>query len=637
MSLGVLPRQFVVDVNGAPRVGAKLYIYAVTTTTPITAYTTAAYAVEHDSPILSVGDGFFPAYYINPEENASYKVLITDADDVPVYTEDNIPAAGSAGDVGASLYPETADEQSAGATVVNFEYPAMDVRRYGDESAGFYSQDALIAAIEVADLAKGAAFIAAGVNVKVTSRLDAATSSQIRILGAVDCRKTQETNETGVGLPTITLDNTALVGDYNSGTDTLIWSEKLRLLKNVRVVGINSAKVAMVVGAFGADIGPGCHLEDFVQHGIISSSSTLTNFGPFSSYNVGEGRDASGLLTDEDFVDGCALLMVGANTSGVTGNMATARTNNPGSYGGACKVDVTPYMATVTNTSFKGVVAYNQRSIDFVVKGFGGVYLSRCLGCSLTSAHLEVYAAGGEADSDDNPLALVTLNSAVHVEGGFFSVSLGDSIDHPILHLRTDTFSSAFDFQGYFYDFDTKKVMSRGHIAELVFGDYAPNADDTALTPVYDLGTAANPMAYYNATLKALLVSQGSHFYPLLAFPQFQSGSLLTANNVTTTDPPYSQWNIGGGSSHADGGVEYEVSLMVASSAGVLYHISVWRLYQMQGAAHIMLLNEENPTAGIAVTESSSRLLNIANTSGVTLNWRAMYRLLGPAVGAPVN
>jgi hypothetical protein len=130
MALGLLPRQFVVDVDGAPRVGAKLYVYAPTTTDPITVYTTQAYDVEHDSPIESLASGFFPAFYIDPSVNTSYKVVITDADDVAVYNNDNIPvAASSAADVGALLYPQTLEE--AGLTIVNGHKNYGNILRYG--------------------------------------------------------------------------------------------------------------------------------------------------------------------------------------------------------------------------------------------------------------------------------------------------------------------------------------------------------------------------------------------------------------------------------------------------------------------------------------------------------------------------
>jgi hypothetical protein len=91
MSLVTFPRQFLVDLNGTPRVGARATFYASGTSTLITVYTTGAYAVPHQNPVESVAGGLFPAVYVNPSVNATYKVVITDSADVPLYSEDNIP------------------------------------------------------------------------------------------------------------------------------------------------------------------------------------------------------------------------------------------------------------------------------------------------------------------------------------------------------------------------------------------------------------------------------------------------------------------------------------------------------------------------------------------------------------------
>src|SRR5688500_7415952 len=132
MSLIILPRQLAVDVNGTPRNGAKLYVYAPGTTTPITAYTTPAYSVAHSSPILSASTGLFPAAYVNPGVNATYKILIKDSADVTLYSEDNIPAAVmTQAEIGQTLYPRTAAEINASITPTNYWYPEGYVDRYG--------------------------------------------------------------------------------------------------------------------------------------------------------------------------------------------------------------------------------------------------------------------------------------------------------------------------------------------------------------------------------------------------------------------------------------------------------------------------------------------------------------------------
>ena len=113
MALVQLPRQFVVSLTGAPRVGAKAYFYQAGSSTPITTYTTASYAVAHANPVESVSNGFFPAIYVNPAENSTFKLVITDSADVTIWSEDNVPATDvSAAIVGQALYPRTDAEQS---------------------------------------------------------------------------------------------------------------------------------------------------------------------------------------------------------------------------------------------------------------------------------------------------------------------------------------------------------------------------------------------------------------------------------------------------------------------------------------------------------------------------------------------
>jgi hypothetical protein len=131
MSLVVLPRQYIADGDGEPRSGAKASFFQAGTTTPIVTYTTSAYTSTHPAEVPSLATGLFPAVYINPAVNPTYKLVVADADGVVLYTEDNIPALGfSASDVGALLYPRTAAEISAGAVVVDYLAAPGNVVRY---------------------------------------------------------------------------------------------------------------------------------------------------------------------------------------------------------------------------------------------------------------------------------------------------------------------------------------------------------------------------------------------------------------------------------------------------------------------------------------------------------------------------
>jgi len=155
----MFPRPFLVDVNGTPRVGAKANYYRSGTVDPIQIWTTAAYDVEHANPVLSVGGGFFPAAYIDPAVNPTFKLVVTDSSDVSIYNNDDIPALGfTAGDVGQLLHPQTEAEEAAPVTPSNYAIDVTDyseVRRYGvlaDDSTD--NSTALAAAMSV--LANGA-------------------------------------------------------------------------------------------------------------------------------------------------------------------------------------------------------------------------------------------------------------------------------------------------------------------------------------------------------------------------------------------------------------------------------------------------------------------------------------------------
>lgn len=113
MSLVVFPRQFVTDVNGTPRVGAKANFYRSGTVDPIEVWKTSAYDVPHQNPVLSVGGGLFPTIYIDPVVNETYKMVITDSADVPITNDDNIPTLGlTQSDLGRLLFPQTDDEEA---------------------------------------------------------------------------------------------------------------------------------------------------------------------------------------------------------------------------------------------------------------------------------------------------------------------------------------------------------------------------------------------------------------------------------------------------------------------------------------------------------------------------------------------
>lgn len=94
-SLFVSPRFVPVGVTGAPIVGAKLYVYREGTLILANSYTTAALDVAHENPVEADSVGAFPAIYLDPDAGYDYKFVLTNSDDVQVWSEDNYPRTGT--------------------------------------------------------------------------------------------------------------------------------------------------------------------------------------------------------------------------------------------------------------------------------------------------------------------------------------------------------------------------------------------------------------------------------------------------------------------------------------------------------------------------------------------------------------
>ena len=94
----VIPDLFdrIVDANGAPVAGAKMYWYLAGTSTPTTVYQDSATTVPHAQPIVADTGGLLPVIYA---KDGSYKVVLQDSLGNTLYTLDNysIVTAGGGG------------------------------------------------------------------------------------------------------------------------------------------------------------------------------------------------------------------------------------------------------------------------------------------------------------------------------------------------------------------------------------------------------------------------------------------------------------------------------------------------------------------------------------------------------------
>jgi hypothetical protein len=82
----LVPNHQFFDDDGDPLAGGKLYSYLAGTTTPTPLYTTAALSVAHTNPIVLPSDGRVTAFMAA----LAYKLVLTDADDVVIWTIDNV-------------------------------------------------------------------------------------------------------------------------------------------------------------------------------------------------------------------------------------------------------------------------------------------------------------------------------------------------------------------------------------------------------------------------------------------------------------------------------------------------------------------------------------------------------------------
>jgi len=93
------------DLNGKPLIGAKALFTKGGTTTPITVYQDSGLTTPLSNPVISDGQGFFPATFLD-EADDFFNVSVSTAQGVALYTDISIPIIGpSAGGGGPPPTP----------------------------------------------------------------------------------------------------------------------------------------------------------------------------------------------------------------------------------------------------------------------------------------------------------------------------------------------------------------------------------------------------------------------------------------------------------------------------------------------------------------------------------------------------
>lgn len=88
MATRLLPPFYqVVDANGRPRSGARLYTYAAGTSTPLATYSDAGLTIANTNPVIADAAGMFGDIFI---DNIEYHIVLRDANDVTVEDADPV-------------------------------------------------------------------------------------------------------------------------------------------------------------------------------------------------------------------------------------------------------------------------------------------------------------------------------------------------------------------------------------------------------------------------------------------------------------------------------------------------------------------------------------------------------------------
>lgn len=220
MSLAVIPRAVRVDANGNPRVGAKLYFFDATSTTPRKSYTTPAFSAEHTYPIPADSNGVFPAAWFNPADGTgAYKRVVRAAADdgsgTPLESDDNLPFSPfDQASVGLALYPRTAAEIAATVTPTNYAYVAGDVRRYGAVGDGSTSDQTAFANAALVSATHEMVIPPASTRYRLTAEITLPDNAMIRGCGSHSVIRQETRNQNIFNLGNnASVDNLYLEGD----------------------------------------------------------------------------------------------------------------------------------------------------------------------------------------------------------------------------------------------------------------------------------------------------------------------------------------------------------------------------------------------------------------------------------------
>jgi parallel beta-helix repeat protein len=116
-TLSPAPKLQFFDANGNPLVGGKLYSYAAGTTTPLATYTSNTTTTANTNPVILNSRGEAGVWL----SSSYYKLKLTDANDVEIWTVDNIGGFATVVDLTVAINALTASlAASSGSSLIGF-------------------------------------------------------------------------------------------------------------------------------------------------------------------------------------------------------------------------------------------------------------------------------------------------------------------------------------------------------------------------------------------------------------------------------------------------------------------------------------------------------------------------------------
>lgn len=249
-SIATPPKLQFFDANGNPLAGGKLYSYAAGTTTPLATYTDAGGGTANSNPVVMDARGEANVWF----GSSQYKLKLTDADNVEIWTVDNLNGADAAtlavlaASSGSSLIGYIQGGSGSVARTVQARLrDFVTVEDYGAVGDGSTDDTAAIQAA-INGLTSGQTLVFDR-NYKVNGSLTLTSKTRVRLTGKGKVFLSGAASSSYIfqlvgTCDDVEIDHLTLVGDNNSGyTQTAIGCNSGQTISNTRFHDLNISNI----------------------------------------------------------------------------------------------------------------------------------------------------------------------------------------------------------------------------------------------------------------------------------------------------------------------------------------------------------------------------------------------------------